>query len=49
LCKENGEDPDNEDVRAAYREATEEMETWWDDLSEEDREGWEHNMTKEPD
>jgi hypothetical protein len=49
LCKENGENPDDEDVRDPYREATEEMETWWEDLSDEDREGWEHNMTKDPD
>jgi hypothetical protein len=49
LCKENDEDPDNEDVRAVHREAKEEMETWWDNLIDEDREGWEHNMTKDPD
>ncbi len=36
-------------MSSAELEATEEMETWWDDLSDEDREGWEHNMTKDPD
>ena len=48
-CKQSGDDPDNADVRQSYREAAEEIETWWDDLSEEDREGWEHNMTKDAD
>ena len=44
-CKEHEEEPENEEARECYREAT--GESFWDDLDDDDREGWEHNMTKD--
>ena len=44
-CQEHEEDPENEESRECYKEAT--GESFWDDLDPDDREGYEHNMTKD--
>jgi hypothetical protein len=46
-CKENKEDPSEESVRESYCEIQRECgEQAWDDMDENDREGWEHNIGK---
>ena len=44
-CKENEIDPDEQGSREHYREAT--GESFWEDLDDDDRNGWEHNMNKD--
>ena len=44
-CKEHEEDFESEEARECYKEAT--GESFWDDLDDDEREGWEHNMTKD--
>ena len=45
---ENDEDPENEDSREHYQIVQRENgQGFWDDLDEDEREGWEHNMTRE--
>lgn len=44
-CQENGDDYEDDQMRECYREAT--GETFWEDLDEDDRDGWEHNMNKD--
>jgi hypothetical protein len=47
-CKENDEHPENEDSREHYQIVQRESgQGFWDDLDEDEREGWEHNMTRE--
>ncbi|HEV2328822.1 MAG TPA: hypothetical protein VGY56_08565 [Verrucomicrobiae bacterium] len=44
-CAENELDPDIDDSREIYAEAT--GATFWDDLDNAEREGWEHLMTND--
>ena len=44
-CDEHEEDPESEDARDNCNEAT--GKTFWDDLDENDRAGWEDDMTKD--
>jgi hypothetical protein len=47
-CKENDEDPENEDSRENYQIVQRESgQGFWEDLDDDEREGWEHNMTRE--
>jgi len=45
-CEEDGEDPENEDVRQRYEEMRDEIESSWDDLDEDERAGWTDNIIK---
>ena len=45
-CLANGEDYENEDVRQNYEEMKDEIESFWDDLDEDDRAGWTDNIIK---
>jgi hypothetical protein len=44
-CKENEEDPENEDSREHYQIIEREMSG--EDIDDNDREGWEHNILKD--
>ena len=47
-CKENEEDPLDENARQSYGEMQEESgDKFWDGLSQDDRAGWEDNMNKD--
>lgn len=49
-CKENEEDPENEDSREHYQIVQRESgQGFWDDLDDDERAGWEHNMLKDSD
>jgi len=45
-CRENDIDPDEDGSREHYKEATDPS-AFWDNLDDDDREGWEHNMNKD--
>ena len=44
-CKEHGIDSDEDGSREHFREAT--GVTFWDDLDEDEREGWNDNINKD--
>lgn len=47
-CKENEEDPLDENARQTYDELQEESgDKFWDGLSQDERAGWQDNMNKD--
>lgn len=47
-CVENEENYEDEESRSNYQDVQRETgQGFWDDLDEDDREGWEHNITKD--
>lgn len=47
-CKENGLDPADEESMEEYKEVMVETgDAWWDNLDDDDRDGWTDNMNKD--
>jgi len=47
-CKEHGEDPEAEESRESYEEEeTNHGDAAWNDMDDDERQGWEHNMNKD--
>lgn len=45
-CRQNDLDPEDEDNRAHYKEVKDELDNYWDDMDEDDRDGWNDNILK---
>lgn len=45
-CKQHGLNPDDQANRDQFREMKDELDGYWDDMDEDNRDGWNDNILK---